>query len=72
MQVGWKQKLAILVAITVVFIAAVAPIGAQDKPFLEPDKQLDRLAQCASLRARFLDPIYCVGCLGWCHRAISL
>jgi hypothetical protein len=67
MQVGWKQKLAILVAIAVVFIAAVAPIGAQDKPFLEPDKQWQPLknqfnADVGKVRILFIGDPTCPPC----------
>ena len=67
MQVGWKQKLAILAAVAAVSIATVAPIGAQDKPFLEPDKQLQPLkdqfnADVGKVRILFIGDPTCPPC----------
>jgi len=45
MQIGWKRKIAVLVAFTAVLFAGAVPVAAQgqEKPFPEPDQQLQPL-----------------------------
>ncbi len=43
MQIGWKPNVAALAAVTAVLLASVVQVWAQDKPYPEPDQQLQPL-----------------------------